>query len=194
MSREDRNKLIAVVAGLAAAMIVRTIGLQLVAQGVADRDAAGFEGAPQRRFVVVLVILCGVGTWWLVSRLLHGPKLQRSSFSLYRDKTLPVPALVELVGPLEKWGYRPIVIGNVLTLQGVRHGGLTLDLATLSSGYASLEIADTGNDRYTELANYTMYELGRLAPGMTYRDGFSPLSAESTDNLEPLLPDRPLFA
>jgi hypothetical protein len=143
---------------------------------------------------ILILLACGGGGWWLVRRLLKGPKLQRTSFSLYRDRTLPVPALQDLVEPLRRWGYRPVVAGNELTLEGVRHGGLTLDLGTLSSsGYASLEIADTGNERYTELANYTMYELGKLAPGTTYRDGFSPLSAESTDGLEPLLPDRPLF-
>ena len=144
---------------------------------------------------VVLVV-------WVTTRLRRGPRTSREDWSLYRDpQTVAVPVRVdELIEPLRRWGYAPelgpMIDGGPqyarLRQAGSRHGSLVIDLRHLTSlGYATVEAHDTGNELYSEMARYALYELGKLLPGSTYREAYSPLTAELTDTLEPQLPERP---
>ena len=73
-------------------------------------------------------------------------------------------------------------------------GVVTLRLPQLpvqDAAWASVEAADTQRGAYEELALHLIYELGKLIPPVEYKRSFSSLSLESTETIEPLLPDRP---
>ncbi|MEO6952359.1 MAG: hypothetical protein ABI321_11135 [Polyangia bacterium] len=150
-------------------------------------------------FGALLVVLLVV---WLTTRRRRGPRMSREDWSLYRDpKQVAVAVRVdELLEPLRRWGYQPelapVVDGGPqfarLRHEPASHGSLVIDLRHLTSlGYATVEAHDVGDELYSEMARYVLFELGKLLPGSTYREAYSPLTAELTDTLEPQLPERP---
>ncbi len=151
--------------------------MALVHDDLVARQAVGFSGSGQYRFVVFLTLLFGVGAYLLTRRLLLGPTLRRESWAVYRE-----PGEVS-VGTNHA----------LLRQEGVRHGGVTIDLRGLAQrGCGLVEAIDARGELYEELAKYALYEIGRLVPGMTFRGSWSSLTPESTETLAPQLPDRPL--
>lgn len=150
----------------------------------------------------VVALASALAVYWAMKRALLGPKLVREDWALYRapgDVSISLDAILQ---PLQRHGYRPVLTGvvgadgapdhAVLRQEGVRHGGVAIDLRALGSrGVGLIEASDTGNGMYEEMAKYAIYELGKIIPGLTFRGALSALTAESTDTLEPQLPDRP---
>jgi hypothetical protein len=69
-------------------------------------------------------------------------------------------------------------------------GGVRLRMPE-GPGAGEVDATDTPSGRYEELAQYTIVALGRLFRGTTFKESFSSLTPESTEWLEPQLPDRP---
>ncbi len=192
------------VAGAIAAVIGRNLGMALVHDDLVARQAVGFSGSGQYRFVVFLTLLCGVSAYLITRRLLLGPTLKRESWAVYRQPGAIGISLEALIAPLRRHGYTPTLsplegelsIGTdhaLLRQQGVRHGGVMIDLRGLAQqGCGLVEAIDARGELYEELAKYALYEIGRLVPGMTFRGSWSSLTPESTETLAPQLPDRPL--
>jgi hypothetical protein len=178
--------------------------MALVHSDLAERQAVGFSGSGQYRFVVFLTLLFGVGAYLLSRRLLLGPTLKRDSWAVYWEPGEIGVSLEALIAPLRRYGYDPTLsplegegsVGadhGLLRQQGIKHGGVTIDLRGLSQlGCGLVEAIDTRGELYEELAKYVLYELGRLIPGLTFRGSWSSLTPESTETLAPQLPDRPL--
>jgi hypothetical protein len=196
----DRGRLLPPVIAFLLGVAAWHLALWLVRDDLVARQAVGDEGRGPYRFVVALTLGTAALAYWSTRRLLFGPKLTREDWALYHAPGT-VPSLDALIPALERHGYRPTLAPAIAARRepvwllrhvGRRHGGVTLDLRSWSDkGIALVEAADTRGELYQEMAKYAMYELGRLIPGITYRGAFSSLSPESTDTLEPQLPDRP---
>jgi hypothetical protein len=169
----------------------------LTPEGRSCAAGSGFELSARTFFGLVLVFLIAR----FVVRLFSSPKLAREDWSLYRDKAAATIELdlTLLDAPLRRYGYAPVLEGaeplrRVLRQAGRRYGGVHIDIRTLmTEGVGIVEVHDEGDELYSEMARYAMLELGRLVPGTTYRDTYSSLTPESTETLEPLLPDKPHY-
>jgi hypothetical protein len=69
-------------------------------------------------------------------------------------------------------------------------GGVRLRMPD-GPGAGEVDVTDTSSGKYEELAQFTIVALGRLFRGTTFKESFSSLTPESTEWLEPQLPDRP---
>jgi hypothetical protein len=153
---------------------------------------------------------------YLWRRRLFLPRDAREDFSLrvYPDGSASSGALRldALRAALVRRGYEPgfflgdegeqaapldtLLSGIVVRVRDprLRRGGVTLRVPQLpvqDAAWASVEVADTERGAYEELALYLIYELGKLIPPVEYKRSFSSLCLESTDTIEPLLPDHP---
>jgi hypothetical protein len=183
------------------------LGLWLVEGDLAERQAVGYTGRGQYRFVVLLSLGTAVLAYWSSRRFLFGPRLTlNEGWAVYRppDADAELPSIDALMQALARHGYKPQLSpltdaepGEarwLLRHEGMSHGGVLVDLRRLrTDGVGLVEASDTSRGVYPEMAQYAIYELGRLAPGLRYRGAFSSLSAESTETLEPQLPDRPHY-
>jgi hypothetical protein len=69
-------------------------------------------------------------------------------------------------------------------------GGVRLRM-TEGPGAGEVDVMDTPSGKYEELAQFAIVALGRLFRNTTFKESFSSLTPESTEWLEPQLPDRP---
>jgi hypothetical protein len=78
----------------------------------------------------------------------------------------------------------------------LKNGRLRFQM-TLAQGdapaWGTVEVDDISKGTYSELAQYLIYELGNLIPGVEFKRSFSSLSPEATATLAPQLPDRPHY-
>jgi hypothetical protein len=176
------------------------VGYRLVHDDLVERQAVGFSGGRQFGFVIFLALVAGGLAHWIARRVLLGPKLTKAAWAIYRAPGSVHLDRQALLTRLDGYGYVASVVDDgerapgrlVLRHRRGRHGGVIIDLGPLArDGYGTVEANDPGGELYAEMARFTMFELGRLLPGLTFRGDTSALTPESTDTLEPMLPDRP---
>ncbi len=181
------------------------LGWWLVRGDVRMWERFGFTAGPEFTFMVFLALVFGAIAWWLTRRLLHGPKLTNDTWTLYLHTPMAQPPKPsDLRAALERWGYQlellpeDTLFGVPLRVRDRRlaHGGLLLELK-LPDGddhlLGTISVEDIPKGTYGELAQYLIFELGKLVPGVQFRRTFSSLSPEDAATLEPQLPDRPHY-
>jgi hypothetical protein len=99
--------------------------------------------------------------------------------------THAAPDTAELVGPRYQMRERRL-----------KHGRLRFQMTPAQGdapAWGTVEVDDISKGTYGELAQYLIYELGNLIPGVEFKRSFSSLSPEATATLAPQLPDRPHY-
>jgi hypothetical protein len=176
----------------------------------------GFTPGAEWGFIAFLLVAGAVATWFITRRILDGPNLQRSGWSL--SFTGPILAKVnDLIHQLGQRGYRLEVSELDDATEPVRVappdralGGSQLGLAATDSrtrarvtlrlsqpdapgapGLGLVESEDTTAGFYDELAEYLVATLGELVPSLAYKRADSALDPESAASLRSLLPEKP---
>jgi hypothetical protein len=212
MHRQARSKLSARLAA-AVAFVLFFLAWFVVRGDVKLWESAGWTAGPEMGFVIFLPVAGALATFYLARRVLDGPSLSRTSYSLGFPG--PVDARVsQLSQILEKRGYRldlfelddaaePIrpaapdrslgglQLGLVAPARQLGRARVVLRLSEGQPGVGLVESEDTPAGFYDELAQYVLAALAELVPGITYKGAGSALDAEAAESLRTLLPERP---
>jgi hypothetical protein len=100
-------------------------------------------------------------------------------------RRLAAPDSAELVGP--RYQVRE---------QRLKNGRLRFQITPVQGdapAWGTVEVDDISKGTYGELAQYLIYELGNLIPGVEFKRSFSSLSPEAAATLALQLPDRPHY-
>lgn len=199
------------VAGLAAAAGFAA-GWLAVRDDIAAYHSVGLTLLGLYRFPLLLAAGLAVLSYGLLSRLLNGPSITRTSYSLFfPPDAQPWPRFAELRDELAGLGYRlsarepdlgrNLPLADTATLdQGtwwIRHEPSPSERAAVvlrlspELGHGTIAVADTQHGLYDELAKFLIVALGRKVPELTFKETASTLSAESWEWLPPQLPDTP---
>lgn len=202
---------------IGAAVIGATVGWLLVSRAVQRSEAIGFVPGPEFGLVVFLALAAGLATWAIARRLLDGPTLTRTGWSLgfagpisarvsdlrsaleRRGYSLSVDELDDATLPLHAAPPEKSIAGAQLGLASHRPGeGRARVVLRLSAPHAAgepgiglVESEDTSAGFYDELGQYLIAALAELVPGITYKRADSALDAEPAESLRALLPPRP---
>jgi hypothetical protein len=108
----------------------------------------------------------------------HGYRLEALASDSDGNPSAPLAPTTPLLGP-DLW----------LRVAG-RRGGVRVRLYP-SQGTGEVDSADGSSGLYEELGQFTILSLGELLRGLTFKQSFSSLSAETVEWLRPQLPERP---
>jgi hypothetical protein len=202
---------------LIAAVVGAVVGWLLVRAEARAWIEYGFDSGPEMGFVVFLSVGAAVATFYISRRILDGPGLSRTGWSLSFEGQPPA-TIGGLLDALKSHGYRleaaelddaaepkgaappsRLLAGAQIALADPqRKAGRARVVLRLSSpaapqepGLGLIESEDTPDGFYDELAQYVIAKLGELVPGISYKGANSTIDAEPAESLGKLLPPHP---